>query len=269
MRFREPDAFAGTPHSSSLANSSRPSPKTAQAVLKAFNTWAFKREQPTEPDLMLSVIADAVEAKAPLRFVLYWGKGPRSRTGRPETACLDLLRDMVRRIEAVHAPGVILTLIATDTHARHNGHCQTAIRTYFAEVAGAAYARGFSFCFLSAVVDWADVDPDEADEPLAPELEVKLRVCAAKWYRGEGSVADGAEAYYKLNMIERKAVEIVFPGAIFLTHNSSEFRDLFPVGLPVFYMYSMRKGISVKPWFVADNDGGDASGAAPKFGTAS
>jgi len=56
--------------------------------------------------------------------------------------------------------------------------------------------------------------------------------------------------YYRMNMVEKRAVEIAFPRSIFVTFNGSEFRCLFPEQLPIFYMYSLRRGVSVKPWFL-------------------
>jgi len=59
----------------------------------------------------------------------------------------------------------------------------------------------------------------------------------------------GRAEFYQMNMIERRAVELAFPRSIFVTFNGSEFRGLFPQRLPIFYMYSLRRGIRVKPWF--------------------
>jgi hypothetical protein len=53
-----------------------------------------------------------------------------------------------------------------------------------------------------------------------------------------------------MNMVETHAVELAFPGSIFITFSGSELRRLFPEHLPIFYMYSVRRGISVKPWFL-------------------
>ena len=47
----------------------------AEKVLRSFNTWSFKREQPENPELMLRFIADAMSLRGPVKFVLYWGKG--------------------------------------------------------------------------------------------------------------------------------------------------------------------------------------------------
>jgi len=220
-------------------------------VLKSFNTWAFKREQPTEPDLLLRTIATAAANKAPLKFVLYWGKGPRSSSCEPESACLDFLAQMLKRVDAAYPYGTRMTLIQTDTHAVHNGHCATSINAYFADVTAAASERGFPTCLLSGVVRAANIEPGKVRDQLTPETLAKLKLCAAKWYRGEGSSEVGAKQYFMLNMIEKRAIEALFPDSIFITFNGHEFRELFPQRLPVFYMYSMRKGSSVKPWFEA------------------
>src|SRR3954469_4268497 len=49
----------------------RPSP---EQVLQAFNTWAFKREQPSDPQLMRQPKLQAIRRSEPLSFALYWGK---------------------------------------------------------------------------------------------------------------------------------------------------------------------------------------------------
>src|SRR5262245_56733260 len=49
-----------------------------EKVLQSFNTRAFKREQPSDPDLMRQIISESMAAGKPVPFLLYWGKGPRS-----------------------------------------------------------------------------------------------------------------------------------------------------------------------------------------------
>jgi hypothetical protein len=51
-------------------------------------------------------------------------------------------------------------------------------------------------------------------------------------------------------MVERRAVEAHFPESIFVTFNGSSLRSIFPKSLPIFYMYSVRHGVSDKPWFL-------------------
>ena len=223
-----------------------------EKVLQAFNTWAFKREQPDSVASLQEAIAGAIQFARPVSFVLYWGKGPRSELAEPDTACLDYLESLGSRVRQVYAPGASFKLICTDTHANLNGHAPEAIKTYFDAVEQAARERGFDACWLSELVFAAEAAGaiDLADEQIPDDMLEKLGACAAKWFRGEGTVEEGAARYLDMNMIEKRSVQFAFPRSIFVTFNGSEFRSLFPAGMPIFYMYSLRRGTSVKPWFL-------------------
>ena len=222
----------------------------AEKILRAFNTWAFKREQPSDPQLMLATIARSVPRNAPLSFVLYWGKGPRRSIGHWDIECLDFLSSLARRVRQVYLPGASIKLILTDTHARLNGHPQTAIAHYFGDIEQAAGERGFATCWLGDLVKAPGLkNINTADDP-PPDMLQKLLASASKWYRGSGSPEQGAIDYYRVNMLEKRAVENSNPQSIFITFNGSEFRNLLPPQLPIFYMYSLRRGTSTKPWFL-------------------
>ena len=45
-------------------------------------------------------------------------------------------------------------------------------------------------------------------------------------------------------------MEQEFPRSISVTFNGSQLKSLFPEELPIFYMFSLRHGISDKPWFL-------------------
>jgi L-tyrosine isonitrile synthase len=89
-----------------------------------------------------------------------------------------------------------------------------------------------------------------AQESIAEEMLTRLIASAQKWYHGPGTAREGALSYLRMNLVEQRAVERAFPGSIFITFNGSELRALFPRQLPIFYMYSLRRGVSVKPWFL-------------------
>jgi L-tyrosine isonitrile synthase len=225
---------------------------TPEKILQAFNTGALKREKPDDHRLLLGVIADAVRLSRPLPFVLYWGKGPRAGLAEPDIACLDYLTSLARRVRDVYAPGVAFKLIFTDTHARLNGHSDNAIYDYFGLIDAAARLRGFDCCWLGELVDAAlsAGTVDDIDDALSEDTLQRLRICAAKWFRGEGTAEEAAEKYFQMNMVEKRAVQQAFPAAIFVTFNGSEFRSLFPDRMPIFYMYSLKRGVGVKPWFL-------------------
>lgn len=221
-----------------------------EKVLQAFNTWAFKREQPSDPRLMLDIIAASIARAEPVPFVLYWGKGPRSRLDEPDIECLDYLDALARRVRDVYEPGVAITLIFTDTHAQLNGHPSHSIGEYFAGVEVGARQRGFASCWLGDLTSAAAAAANDRMDDAPHDMLARLSACAMKWYRGDGTADQGALQYYRMNMVERRAVELAFPRAIFVTFNGSEYRGLFPERLPIFYMYSLRRGVSVKPWFL-------------------
>lgn len=228
-------------------------PTPVEAIVQAFNTWAYKREQPSDLALTKRVVARAVERNEPVPLLLYWGKGPRSTMAEPDVKCLDFLVSMRCRIEAVYPKGAQFHLLLTDTHARLNNHADQEITHYFGEIAAAARARGFACRRLSEVIA-AATHHVQFTRTEAPETELieNLTRSAAKWYFGAKSTIEAATAYYAMNMREKLAVETIFPNAIFVTFSSSSLRSLFPAHLPIFYMYTLRKGFGVKPWFIAD-----------------
>ncbi|MDX2157127.1 MAG: hypothetical protein SFW09_11520 [Hyphomicrobiaceae bacterium] len=220
------------------------------SVLASFNTWAFKREQPSSITLMKTRISDAMLVGSPVPFVLYWGKGPRHGIDRPDIVCLTFLASLARRIEAVYAPGAELRLIFTDTHAELNGHARCDYEAYFGEIERHARDAGFRATHLSAIV--RSMHPTGSiREPALDRADVDRLVRAAeRWYLGAGSPVAAAERYLRANLIEQVAVEKAFPDAIFATFSGSDLDFLFPPRMPRFYMYSLRKGCSVKPWFI-------------------
>ena len=233
----------------------------ADKAVKAFNTWSFKREQPSNPGLLAGVVTRAVAEGRPIPFVLYWGKGPRAGLDHPDTVCLDYLKSMADRIAETHAHGASIRLILTDTHAELNGHDDAAVASYFAAIDAAAQERGFTTVRLSRVVaDARRVAEPDVEETPSDDVLQSLVACAAKWYRGEGSTEQGALEYYRMNMVEKRAIEAIFPDAVFVTFNGGEFRDLFPADMPIFYMYSLRRGFGVKPWFMNSEE---AAGREP------
>jgi L-tyrosine isonitrile synthase len=223
-----------------------------QKVIQSFNTWAFKREQPCRPEMLARVVAHAIQKNKPIEFVLYWGKGPRCVVAGPELQCLDYLASLGKRVQAAYPPGVAIHLVLTDTHAQLNGHSAESIAAYYREVECEAGHRGFACHRLGSLTAQANIDIGGVEAP--PETLSLLEQSAARWYRGEGTARDGAVKYYRMNMLEKRVIAKAFPNSVFVTFNGSEQRELFPDSLPIFYMYSTKRGTAVKPWFQAAGD---------------
>lgn len=227
---------------------------TASEIVASFNTWAFKREQPDNLNLLIDCAERARLANEPLEFVTYWGKGPRPHVAAPDIRCLDFLLKMQNRIEEVYDHKAKIHLLLTDTHAALNQHAAESIDSYYSAIAEEARARSFHSRLLSDVVKAANVPMPAHQTPPSSALLSALKESASKWYLGERDCEDVALEYYFANMREKKSVEREYPYAIFITFNNSNFRPLFPDAMPVFYMYSLKRGVAVKPWFIASED---------------
>lgn len=225
---------------------------SADVILKSFNTWAYKREQPSDLSQLRSALCRSLVRHRPIEFVLYWGKGPRSYPADPERQCFTYLAGMRDRIAKVAPCPVVVTLLATDTHARLNGYSEDGIETYYSAIGSEARVHGFDIKRLSSVV--TDHPPSAFAEAAGEGLIEALATSAAKWYRGNLSPLDAARTYFEMNMVEKRAVGSAYGSSIFVTFNSSKLRQLFPIDLPIFYMYSIRKGIAVKPWFILTSE---------------
>jgi len=223
---------------------------TPEKIMRYFNSRAFRREQPSDPQLMLEIISDAIAMQAPIQFVLYWGKGPRCTINSHDIECLDFLASFAMRVRETFEPGANIKLIFTDTHAELNGYPPLGIRRYFGDIRICALKYGFDSCWLSELTRIAEPVVGPIDGELPKELEGRLIASAKKWYHGDGTAEDGARKYYRLNMLELRAVELAYPRSIFITYNSPDFRGLCPRRLPVFYMYTLRRGCRIKPWFL-------------------
>ncbi len=229
-----------------------PSGEAVSKTVQSFNTWAFKREQPSDLGLLTQFVGRAMMRRQPVSFVLYWGKGPRSVVETYDTQCLDYLASMAERIKSAYPMGAAVSLVLTDTHATLNGHPMQEMTNYFSQVEVEAEKRGFDCFRLGELTDAAgrgiQVDNVEPTE----EVLQQLARSAMRWYRGAGTAEEGARRYYAMNMLEKRVIEHFFPASIFATFNGRECRDLFPDVLPIFYMYSMKRGTSVKPWFLPE-----------------
>jgi L-tyrosine isonitrile synthase len=238
--------------------------RDASRLLGSFNTWSFKREQPSDLGLLEAATLRAATHQQRLSFVLYWGKGPRHTLGTPDLTCLSYLASMVQRMNAIHPPGAHIELLLTDTHAHLNAHPMWSINSYFSEIECAAKSFGFSCRRLGSVVN--EMRPRlTCNVPVSPSSETMelLTASASKWYSGDALPEDAAAIYFSMNMKEKVAVELAYPDAIFVTFNNSKFRILFPDNLPIFYMYSVRKGCAVKPWFMPHDVFENAHPASP------
>lgn len=225
--------------------------KLAREILDRFDTWKFKREQPKTPEKMMENILKNIRKKSPINFVMYWGKGEKNIVGDEEVNAIKYLDEMLSKIKDKYLPGVKMTFIFTNTHARLNGHTEAEIQKYFDSVKKLTQNYDINILYLSELVKYDEktllqkIDKLNIDS----ELFATLKNSSEKHCKKLKDHILGAKLYFLQNQVEKKEVEKRFTGSIFLTYNGSNLDKILPTGLPIFYMYSTKKGTSVKPWF--------------------
>ena len=134
----------------------------------------------------------------------------------------------------------------TDTHIQLNEYDGQASKIYFDSLSEAISSHGFDIVRMSNLLP--DNRPMESVLAKGGLLK-ELTKSASRRYQGEKNITDVAQAYYQQNLVEREIIQENFPDAIFLTYNGSKMNPIFPKKMPIFHMYSTKKGDSEKPWF--------------------
>lgn len=225
--------------------------KIAHNILEVFNTWQYKREQPNTTQKILESILKNIQKKRPIPFVMYWGKGKKKTANTKEKEALAFLHKMLGGIKNIYPPGFTVKIIFTDTHATLNGYNENEIKQYYDSVSYLKTKYNFNFLYLSELVEYKEEVLLEKVEDIKinPKLMNSLINSSKKHFKKEKDFVLGAKLYYLQNQIEKKIIDKTFSNSIFLTYNSNELDGILPEKIPLFYMYSLKKGTSIKPWF--------------------
>jgi asparagine synthase (glutamine-hydrolysing) len=225
--------------------------KLAKEIFESFDTWKFKREQPKTPEKIMENILQNIRTKKPITFVMYWGRGEKDVAGSEEIEAIKYLDEMLSKIRQKYLPGVEITFIFTDTHAKLNGYSESENDKYFDSVKKLAKKFEIKFLYLGELAKYNEDDlVSKIDTTeINPELFETLKNSSQKHCKKMKDHTVSVKLYFLQNQIEKKEIEKKFASSIFLTYNGSNLNDILPTGLPIFYMYSIEKGTSIKPWF--------------------
>lgn len=229
------------------------SDRLAVQIKERFVKREFKRaDSPLHnEELLLSVLKQASAENKPILFLMYWGKGVRRCAGENEEKALKHLKNMFDSISSVHRPGCYLTIIATDTHINLNGYDN--VREYFdsLKVLVQKAAIPATLAYMSEIATLPpleDVKRQASSLELNPQLLRELTDTAKK-HSMDTEPQLAAKAYFFCNQIEKEAVARRYHGHVFLSYNSNKHLDLLPASLPIFFMSSIRRGTTDKPWY--------------------
>lgn len=221
-------------------------------VLNSFNTWRFKSEQPKDKEAFLNIISNCINEDKPIKFALYWGKGDRNIAGVNEKAAFKYLSDFFNTLKKEYPKGSEVSIIFTDTHAKLNGYSNQTINEYYSSISKMTEADNFKTVLLSDLIGSSPDKPliTESEYKISDALFKKLKIACQKHDKSGRNIEEGAKLYFQQTQIENKIITQKYHDNIFLTYNSSDYNEVLPTSLPIFYMNSIRKGIKIKPWFM-------------------
>ncbi|HLD21645.1 MAG TPA: asparagine synthase C-terminal domain-containing protein, partial [Patescibacteria group bacterium] len=230
--------------------------RLAKTILDTFNTRKYKREQPNTEEKINELILKQIIENKPISFVMYWGKGDRNSISDIENIALQYVNDMLKPIQQIYNPGIQLILVFTDTHAELNGYSTVAIQEYFNSVRTLVAKYNFiEIILMSELVPYEEETLLQVAHKIADtDIPDVFYSSSEKHFQKNNDIQLGAKLYYLQNQLEKNSIEQHFADCIFMTYNSSTWDSIHPARLPIFYMYSLKRGTSIKPWFVYSID---------------
>jgi long-chain acyl-CoA synthetase len=232
-------------------------------IVKALNGHEYRRAHSESMDEIKALVQSALLDGTPLRFVGHWGVGGRAAVNDADIATLDRLKTLIDSInELSRSNFAVLQLVLTDVHGKCNSIPEHLIEQYFNSVASEASQRNFKCVRSSEIWSMYGLDLAETLKETKTaaflefwesfELREDLIRQAGKRYFNPDPPENAAKRYYAVCMKERKPIAGYFKGSIFFTFSPPRSRPILPE-LPTVYWHSMKRGTSVKPWFVEDS----------------
>lgn len=217
-----------------------------ELIYKLITKREYKREKPLNSILLKKVISENIYKNKPLNFVMYWGKWYRNSFSDVESIVFERLYKYFSYITKYYTPWINLSIIYADSHAKLNWFDNYSIDSYKNSLKN--FELKFWFKLFSMSELYKDIIDDNfiLNEAFIEELVKKTK----KHYLWEEDYYLVAKKYYLMNLKEKKNIEERFNDSIFLTYNWSDMNEILPTKLPIVYIYSLKRWISNKPWFI-------------------
>ncbi|MEM7417563.1 MAG: class I adenylate-forming enzyme family protein [Gemmatimonadota bacterium] len=229
----------------------------AKETLAKLTARRYRRTQTADGDAITERVQSAYLEGRPVQFLTYWGCGKRRDVAEVDTAALDRLQSFLADASLVQGSPMHLVLMLNSMHSTVNEFPEDHYRAYYSAIQVEAERRGFEVVWQDDVWNELGLDVQQVidratsrdfdDEWEAFEIREQLVRQAEKHFQGGGAEA-GARRYALTCLVEGPAFAKHYPDSIFLTYNGPDMDACLP-DLPKLYLYSFKKGVTVKPWF--------------------
>jgi len=239
----------------------------SKEIISKLTTWKFKRATPNMGQLE-AIIQKHLEQGGSIPFVMYWGCGKRDNINKYDQMAIERLFEMLNNCNYSSSHNFKLTIIFTDIHARLNRKPHERYFKYFSAIEDCLKStknNNIETIMLSKVWKLSGFDEgaledminnwhrDEKDK-YENNLELKKGLIESAKKHFEGDLAERAAfSYYIACQHDKIAVKELFNDNIFLTYNGPSSNPILP-DLAKIYMYSFKKNVTDKPWFMNEEE---------------
>lgn len=225
--------------------------KQALKILEKF-TCKYRRAHPSKIKKMKSIIKECAENNVPISIIGYWGIGDKAKPDKNEYAALVFLDEVKNNVRKIYGPGIKITFIISDLHAKNNLIPDEKIKSYTEEIEKILTNSGFSTIRLSELYKKYNLSLKKINccgkiwWLFFPLKNILVKQAARVSLREDKNFC--ARQYALMRIKESKIIEKEYKNYIFMTYSSPLFKSLHP-RLPTLYLYSIKKGCSEAPWF--------------------
>jgi hypothetical protein len=223
----------------------------AAALARLYAVRFFRSRYPITPDLC-ELVSRAAQATPPeLRALYIWGAHEKEVPDQADQDTLSHLRSLLLRMESVLGLTVSLQVVIADVHGTLNQVSPERSGRYAAAISNHMRERGWHVQWMSDL--WRDAEITlERVEEVAVGLDVasdapRLLRFSGRHFRGS-SADEGARRYLAARLLERPVLSRHFRDHIYLTPVEPSL-DFVQPELPIFHVWTRKKGCSAKPWF--------------------
>lgn len=232
----------------------------AQCILDSIASGKFQRAPMDTSDAVYTIIQNALITHTQVCLAGLWGCGIRPHVNDADTQALAQLvaiRDTMN--EAAGKEIISVHLILADMHATVNEVPQETMQSYLSAIKDHAERAHMHCTYLSMIwqehvldytIEIARINTPEF-HALWHDLAIKDELIQQALQRGftPERAEQVAWTYYTIRCAERKALEETYRNAIFFTYGLDQEKIFLP-SRPIMHIFSLKKGISQRPWFM-------------------
>ncbi|NCN28594.1 acyl--CoA ligase [bacterium] len=232
----------------------------SNALLQVLEQPKFCRNKSKQANKVLERIQNKLESGEDIVLSGFWGVSSlKSSMTQGDEATLENLFKIQESMQKVakDQSKIVFELILSDLHGRTNGIPEELAKPYFSSIKDKCMEYGFQTIFLSQV--WEDFE-SKVNLPLIT-AEMWEQFClrdqfvnqAAKLF--DDSKADPSRAkeraysYFQHSQKELPVIEAFQADKIAFSFNSLDYLPALPK-VPTVHFWSVKKGVSDKPWFI-------------------